>query len=95
MANVVRFTLRKVTAKEVSGFMKTIKLNPEEGIDRYADLLAKTVVEAPIEGDLTDPETYLNLPYYADEDENIITYNMMIDAFNEMLEKNQKSTKSV
>ena len=88
----VTFSLKNVTAREVMNFSKSLKENPEGSIELFAGLLAKTVMAAPIGGDLRDPETYMNLPFWVDPDSEGVSFNEMVQGLNEVLEKVQSGT---
>lgn len=87
----IGFSLKNVSAREVMEFSKSIKNAPDESVLLFAGLMAKTIVSAPIEGDLSDPETYLSLPFWSDGE--TLSYNDLVEALNEALEKAQSGTK--
>ena len=98
MAKTVQFSLKHVKARDVSDFQKALHEAPHTSLDLFAGLLAKTVVSAPEEimayGALNDPETYLEVPYWGDEDPDLIIFMDLVNGLNEALEKAQSVTKS-
>ena len=85
MSQIV-FNFKDVKAKEMSQFYRAVNSAPEEAMDQIAGLLAKTVQEAPIEGDLKNPETWLDLPVWGEEGSEALTWNKAIQALQDAME---------
>jgi hypothetical protein len=58
--DAVQYDLKRVTAREMHGFFKAAR---ENDIVTLASVLTKVVVSCPW-GDPSDPNTFLELPFY-------------------------------
>ena len=87
-----KFSFRGVSAREMSHLNKLLKENPEESIEQFADLLAKTVKEAPVNGPVENPDTWLDLPFWTDDPDELC-FQTCVDFLNEAMGKASGSTK--
>jgi len=98
MAISVKYSLQKITAREVSEFNKKLAHDPNESIDLFAVMLSKSVVDAPDElkakGALNNPDTYLELPFWPSDEGNAeLAFMELVEGLNTAMEKVNKSTK--
>jgi len=85
---VFKFSFRKVTAREISTTNKLLKENPEESVDRFSELLAKTVIHAPeqLNGPVDNIDTWLDLPFWKDDPDELC-FQDCVDALNDAMGK--------
>ena len=86
----ITFNFKNVKAREMSEFYKAINGDPSVAMEKIAELLAKTVVEAPVEGDISSPDTWLDLPLWGEEGSDELTWNQAVSALQEAMEQLSK-----
>jgi len=98
MKQTVKFSMKNVKARDISTFNKKLHTDPHENFDTFAELLARTVLDAPEDvkahGPLDDPETYLSLPMWLEEGDEGILFMELVEGLGDALGKLLESTKN-
>lgn len=82
--DLVEVDLSKVKARDVAKLASSGG-DAKVAYAAMADMLTKIVVKAPIDGDLTDPETYFDLPQFDMGDDKVVTWAGLTTFVNEIM----------